>query len=207
MPKNPSPRQQEASRSNGCKGRGPQAEASKQISAQNSRKSALFAKTNAMPHELAAWGDRSSLWHEHYQPQTPASLHLTNECARATLLADRCADYRDAVIEQQTANERNNWYQQQKRKVTGLRNELNGDRCESAVETFQTFGEGVRFMIQGFLELIEIIRNNGFLTTHEVGFAIKLFGVSPTRENIIRYVTPYVINMYNMGCTPGVSRL
>ena len=55
MPKNPSPRQKEASRANGSKGCGAKTEATKKISAQNARKAGLFAKTDALPHEIAEW--------------------------------------------------------------------------------------------------------------------------------------------------------
>ena len=190
---------------NGCKGRGALSDATKQVSAQNSRTFGLFAKTNALPHELAAWGDRSRLWHDQYQPQTPASMHLTNECARATLLCDRCADYRDSVIEEQTATERKSWYQQQKRKASRLNRELDDERCEATVEELQTFGEGVRLMIRGFRELIVLVQSNGFLTTHQVQVGIRLYGVAPTPQNIAVHLVGYLVNLYNLGCTPGVS--
>ena len=203
MPRNPTAKQQEASRCNGSKGRGPLCDTSKQVAAQNSRRAGLFARTDALPHEIAEWGSRSRVWHEHYQPQTPASMHLTNECARASLLADRCADYRDAVIEDQTKIERNNWYQQQRRNVARLEKELDGD-CESSYAKLISFGEGVRFVIRSFRDLIAVVQSNGFLTPEDAQFAIRLFGVTPTRENIILNVMAYVINIYNLGCTPGV---
>ena len=34
---------------------------------------------------------RAAAWHDYYQPQSPAVHHLVNECARATLFADRLA--------------------------------------------------------------------------------------------------------------------
>ena len=32
-----------------------------------------------------------------------------------------------------------------------------------------------------------------------------MYGVTPTRENMTQRLMPYVVNIYNLGCTPGVS--
>ena len=121
MPRNPSPAQRAASIANGSKSQGPKSPETKlKISSQNSRKWGLFARTVALPHEQKEYGDRCTVWHEYYQPQSPAAMHLTNECARATLLADRCDNYRQAEIERQTKKEDQNWRRRQKRKVDRL---------------------------------------------------------------------------------------
>ena len=204
MPKNPSPRQKEASRSNGSKGCGPKTLATKQISAQNARKAGLFARTDALPHEIAEWGQRSQIWLGYYQPQAPATIHLTNECARATLLADRSDHFRQATIENQTQTERKKWLQQQKRKVTDLVSGLDL-RVESTLASLLSFGAGVRWVIRGFSNLIDVVRSHGYLTPENLEFGIKLYGVTPTRENMTQRLMPYVINIYNLGSTPGVS--
>ena len=69
------------------------------------RKSGLFARTLALEHDLDEWSRRSTIWYEYYQPQSPPSMHLVNESARATLLADRCDHYRQATIDKQTEPE------------------------------------------------------------------------------------------------------
>ena len=105
MPKNPSPAQQAASKMNGCKGCGPKSLESKKISSQNARKWGLFTKIVALPHELKEYADRCTVWQEYYQPQSPAAMHLTTEAARATLIADRCANYRQAELDRQANDE------------------------------------------------------------------------------------------------------
>ena len=204
MPRNPSPRQKEASRSNGSKGCGAKTEATKKTSAQNARKAGLFARTDALPHEIAEWGQRSQIWLDYYQPQAPATIHLTNECARATLLADRSDHFRQATIENQTQTERKKWLQQQKRKVTDLVSGLDL-RVETTLASLLSFGAGVRWVIRGFSNLIDVVRSDGFLTPENLQFGIKLYGVTPTRENMTQRLMPYVVNIYNLGCTPGVS--
>ena len=95
------------------------------------------------------WGQRSQIWLDYYHPQAPATIHLTNECARATLLADRSDHFRQATIENQTQTERKKWYQQQKRKVTDLVSGLDL-RCESTLASLLSFGAGVRWVIRVF---------------------------------------------------------
>ena len=85
-----------------------------------------------------------------------------------------------------------------------LRSDLN-DRPESTIESLKTFCEGLRWIIKGFRDLIDVLQCNGSLETEDVEFAIRLFGVAPTRERMTQDVMAYVVNLYNLGCTPGVS--
>ena len=57
----------------------------------------------------------------------------------------------------------------------------------------------------GFSNLIDVVRSHGYLTPEDLQFGIKLYGVAPTRENMTQRLMPYVINIYNLGSTPGVS--
>ena len=124
MPKNPSPLQSEASRSNGSKGRGPLAPETKRISAQNARKTDLYTKTVALPHEEQTWSERSKEWHSYYKPQSPAAKHLTSECAHATLLSDRSHLYRQGQIDLQTKAERRKFETARNQKRNRLANQV-----------------------------------------------------------------------------------
>ena len=97
----------------------------------------------ALPHELPEWAERSNLWHTYYQPRSPASMHLTNECARATLMADRCESYRQATIEKQTQKETQKFHVAEKRKASHLARDLRIQPA-STVEKLGAFGEGAR---------------------------------------------------------------
>ena len=203
MPRKPTPAQSESSRLNGCKSRGPKSSETKQKSAQNARKFGLFAKTVALPHELPEWAERSNLWHTYYQPRSPASMHLTNECARATLMADRCESYRQSTIEKQTQAETQKFHVAEKRKASHLAREIR-ILPESTVQKLGAFGEGARSMGLVFEDLIDIVRTEGHLPKDALELAILWHGVAPTRERITQDVMAYVINLYNLGCTPGV---
>ena len=203
-PGSPARLQSETSRKNGAKGRGGKSPETRQKSAQNARKWGLFARTVALPHELPEWAERSEIWHTYYQPQSPASMHLTNECVRATLIADRCESYRQATIEEQTQNERRKWQLAEKRKADRLAKELRG-RPEATVPKLQSFGAGIRLMISCFEELIDDVQNQGYLTQDNLELALCLCGVAPTREQIGQDALAYAINLFNLGCTPGAS--
>ena len=141
MPRKPSPLQSESSRKNGAKGRGPKSPETKLRSCQSARKWGLFARTVALPHELPQWAEQQYLAHL-LSTKSPASMHLTNECVRATLIADRCESYRQATIEEQGQNERRKWRLAEKRKADRLAKELRG-RPEATVPKLQSFGAGM----------------------------------------------------------------
>src|ERR1700733_11597169 len=159
MPKRPSPA---LPKKNGSKGRGALTPETRQKSSQNGRKWGLFAKTFALPHELPAWAERSDVWHTYYGPAAPATAHLVNESARATLKMDRCASYEQATIEEQTQTEGEKWRIGQKRKANRLAKEVR-TKPRATVEKLQSFGEGTRLMIRTLEELIQDVQSQGFL--------------------------------------------
>ena len=60
-------------------------------------------------------------------------------------------------------------------------------------------------MITCLEELIEDVQSQGYLAQDDLELALCLVGVAPTREQIRRDVLAYAINLFNLGCTPGVS--
>ena len=60
--------------------------------------------------------ERSEVWYDYYQTQSPAAFHLANECAHASLLSDRCHRYRKAEIDKQKAAARTGWVRQREKR-------------------------------------------------------------------------------------------
>src|SRR4051794_34993791 len=80
----------EVSRHNGRLGRGPRTDEGRRRARQAPRDRSLRATTIALTHEdHDAIAARADHWHEAIRPDTPMACHLVNECARASLLADR----------------------------------------------------------------------------------------------------------------------
>jgi hypothetical protein len=77
----------------------------------------LRAKTYPLPHEKDAAAERAATWHNYYNPQSPAAVHLTNECARATMICDRLEKFRRAQIDCQKVNVKRNWRRRRRRKM------------------------------------------------------------------------------------------
>src|SRR4051812_45965864 len=92
----------EINRRNAANSTGPRSEEGKARARLNALKHGLRAELVALPNEApAAIAARAEVWNEYYQPQSPAAQHLVNECARATVLADRVDGYQQAVLARQ----------------------------------------------------------------------------------------------------------
>ena len=205
MPRKPSPLQSEASRKNGAKGRGPQVARDQATVVSKRPKMGPLCQDRGAAARAPPVG-RAQQYLAHLL-STATVLHpctLTNECVRATLIADRCASYEQATIEEQTQNERQKWRLAEKRKADRLAKELRG-RPEATVPKLQSFGEGTRLMITCLEELIEDVQSQGYLPQDDLELALCLVGVAPTREQIGQDVLAYAINLFNLGCTPGAS--
>ena len=203
MPRNPTPAQAEASKRNGAKGRGGKSAESRQKSAQNRRTHGLRAKTFALDHEIAAYGARCDEWHDYYGPRAPATCHLTNEAARATLKADRCDAYEQSVIEAQTKTRRQSWHRTRRRWVQELSETLITSPIDTIAE-LMSFGHGIVFIRDGFRALIEKVRSCGYLPQEDLRRAICLRGDLSPEAPIRRNAMAYMVNINNLGCTPDV---
>src|SRR5437763_16866772 len=108
----------EISRRNGRRGKGPQSDEGKRRSSRNALKFGLRARTIPLPQEdpdaVAALADE---YHAYYPSNNPVARHLTNECIRANLLADRCDRYHQQELEKQVAQAERNWEQARRRKL------------------------------------------------------------------------------------------
>jgi hypothetical protein len=99
-------------RKNAQKSTGPRTPEGKARSAQNAVRHGLCAKAIPLPNEDPRIADeRHRFWLDYYQPVSPAAVHLTTECARATLWADRlhrsaCAHATTQIYEAHAAVDR-----------------------------------------------------------------------------------------------------
>src|SRR3954468_18200197 len=80
----------ESSRRNGRLGRDPKTEEGRRRASQAARDRGLMARTVPLSQEdHRAVPDRAAMWRADLEPDTPLAHHLVNECARASVLADR----------------------------------------------------------------------------------------------------------------------
>ena len=202
MPRRPSPSQIHASQQNGKRSRGPSPEGAKRSSL-NSMKSGLRSQTIALAHESSAASERGQVWQDFYHPQSPAAFHLTNECARATLLADRADRCQQAELDKQAREVQRTWRRKQRRRMRYLAGKLR-DLPETTREQLKTFGEGVGLLIQGFEILILELQTHHYLKPEVLEVALMSSGIALGPESIRENVVAYSINLQNLGCSPDV---
>src|SRR5271168_1882785 len=147
MPRNPSPRQRQASRENGKRSRGATSSDGKWRSARRGTKAGLRAQTVALPHEPAERSERCDQWHNHYGPRSPASIHTTNQCARMTILSDRADEYQQAELQKQVRETKEAWLRKQRRRVRYLAGQIRKDPW-GTVHKLKAFGGCVEFIIE-----------------------------------------------------------
>jgi hypothetical protein len=146
MPRNPSPKQSQASKNNGKRSRGPLTPEGKKKSSQRATKSGLRAQTMALPHEPADRSVRCDHWHDYYHPKSPSAIHMTNQCARAALLADRADEYQQAELQKQARDTHEAWRRRQRRRVLYLAHQIRKNPS-ATVEKLKALGAGVAFII------------------------------------------------------------
>ena len=164
----------------------------------------LRAKTVPLKNEGQEIADRGDQWHEFYQPISPAACHYANEAARGTVLLDRADRYLQATLDKQVAAADALWRTRRQRQVADNRRKLSTDPAAGVAGLMKT-GLGVRYLIGQFEELRAIVVERGYLLPEECTHAICHFGVNPGPQEIAQIVIAYVTNLYNLGCTPGVS--
>ena len=201
MPRKPSPKQSQASRENGKRTRGPTASDGKWRSARRGTKAGLRAQTVALPHEPAERSERCDQWHDHYGPRSPASIHMTNQCARMTILSDRADEYQQAELQKQVRETREAWLRKQRRRVRYLAGQIRKDPW-GTVEKLKAFGGGVAFIIESFQNMIDELGNRGYFKPEGVEGVLLFFGMTPDDATICRYELAYTITLNNLGCLP-----
>jgi len=157
-------------------------------------------------HEAVEYGQRCDEWHNYYSPQSPATVHLTNELARSSLLADRAENFRQAELEVQTVEEARKWFRKQKRRLRYLAGKLSW-RPDEAAEQLRGFGEGVAFLIRWFEDSITDVQSQGFLSQEQVDRVFEICGSLPGPASARENPLVYLIHLYNLGSTPAASPL
>ena len=201
MPKTPTSVQSETLRKNGRKSPG-----GKRTNPSNGRR--------GTPTQAACVRDRrpdarvgpiqranAAKWFSYDQPQGPAAIHLTNECARASLLADRTENCRQAELENQGAEQERRWNRKRRRNVRYLGGKLNKSPEETRKQ-LEGFGCGLGFLEDCLRGAIVEIQDRGFLSPNVVDATVKLCGALPGPESIRANPMAYLIHIFNLGCTP-----
>ena len=129
---------------------------------------------------------------------------MTNECARATIVADRCARYRDATLAEQARDTKTRWNRRQRDRTNRLVKQLKTDPA-AAMAGLLSFARGCLWVIDEFQSLIENIKRRGYLFQEEIEQTIRFYGISPVPELISHNIVAYQLYTHDLGCALGVS--
>jgi hypothetical protein len=164
----------------------------------------LRAKTYSLPHETQDAAERADAWHDHYRPDSPAALHLTNEAARASVLADRVEAFRQACIEGQVDRVVRNQKRRGPRRVKAILNRKVEDKVRT-LRDMERFSDGCARIAHEFRVLRDTVASRSYLVPEEVAIAFLWYGIWPVEESLATHVTGYTLFMLNLRCTPGVA--
>ena len=162
----------------------------------------LRARNIALAHDETLCAERVDQWHQHYQPQSLITEHLTTELARASLLADQVAEFRQAELEKQARHEEHQWRRRQRRRVRYLGIKIK-TRPAEAVDQLQAFGAGVEFLVDDFTASSRRSAPGAICGRNTTVLGLQLCGCTPEPAAIACNPLAYTILINNMGCSPG----
>jgi hypothetical protein len=194
----------ERARQNGSKGRGATSTAGAARSKLNGLDGGLRAQTYPLPGEEDADAAAQAEWDARYRPTSPAAVYHAKQCARGSVIADRCERFARARIADQKRKAVRNFQRRGPRRVKSIMARIPKDRLGS-VSDLAGFSDGCRKLASILAGSIEFVSSRGYLLPEEIDTAIWAHGIGPVLESLPRDVTAYTLYILNLGCTPGVT--
>jgi hypothetical protein len=194
----------ERARRNGSKGRGATSAAGAARSKLNGLDWGLRAQTYPLPGEEDADAAAQAQWNTWYGPGSPAAGYHAKQCARASVIGDRCERFARARIADQKRKAVRNFQRRGPRRVKSIMARIPLDRLGS-VQALAEFSDGCRKLASILAGSIEFVSSRGYLLPEEIDTAIWAHAIWPVPESLARDVTAYTLYILNLGCTPGVA--
>jgi hypothetical protein len=194
----------ERARQNGRKGRGATSAAGAARSKLNGRDWGLRAQTYPLPGEEDADAAAQAEWNARYRPNSPAAVYHAKQCARSSVVADRCERFARARIADQKRKAVRNFQRRGPRRVKMIMARIPKDRLGS-VSDLAGFSDGCRKLASILAGSIEFVSSRGYLLPEEIDTAVWAHGIGPMLESLPRDVTAYTLFILNLGATPGVA--
>ena len=195
----------EINQRNSQKSTGPRTKEGKAKARQNALTHGLRAKVLALPNEdPLKILERSAFWNDYYNPKSPASHHLVNECVQATILSDRVHTYHHVALSRQIRGAKKVWLTARENEARNLDSLLNEDPCE-AVRLLKRSGHGLLSLIGRWEILRKRFAADGCLTGSECDQAIGLLGCRSTLEDMHDHPGAYMLCLFNGLANPAPS--
>jgi hypothetical protein len=194
----------ERARQNGRKGRGATSAAGAARSKLNGLGWGLRAQTYPLPGEEDADAAAQAEWNARYRPRSPAAVYHAQQCARASVIADRCEHFARARIADQRRKAVRNFKRRGPRRVKRIVARIPKDRLGS-FQALAGFSDGCRHLARILAGSIEFVSSRGYLLAEEIDSVFWAHGIGPVLESLPRDVTAYKLYILNLGATPGVA--
>src|SRR5271167_2213312 len=193
----------ERARRNGSMGRGATSAAGAARSKLNGLDWGLRAQTYPLPGEEDADATAEAQWNTWYGPRSPAAAYHAKQCARASVIGDRCERFARARIADQKRRAVRNFQRRGPRRVKSILARIPLDRLGS-VQALAEFSDGCCKLASILAGSIEFVSSRGYLLPGEIDTAIWAHAIWPVPESLATDVTAYTLSILNLGCTPGV---
>ena len=150
----------ERARENGRKGRGATSAAGAARSTLNGLDWGLRAQTYPLPGEEDTDAAAQAEWNARYRPSSPAAVYHAQQCARASVIADRCERFARARITDQKRKAVRNFKRRGPRRVKRILARITEDRL-GAVQALAEFSDGCRHLASILARSIEVVTSLG----------------------------------------------
>ena len=164
----------------------------------------LRAQTYPLPGEEDADAAAQAQWNAWYGPGSPAAGYHAKQCARASVIADRCERFARARIADQKRQAVRNFRRRGPRRVKSIIARIPQDRL-GAVQALAEFSDGCRKLASLLAESIGFVSSRGHLLPEEIDTVIWTHAISPVPKSLATDGTAYTLSILNLGCTPDVA--
>lgn len=195
----------EINRNNARNSTGPKTPEGKERSRRNALKHGLRAETLTLPNEdPVSVQARVDDWFAYYQPTSPAAEHLTRQCVRYTLLADRVDAYQTALLTRQVREAEHDFELQTQEEIERLVALRQVDPA-SAVRQLKQSAPGCRFLRDRWKQLGDRLATRGFWDDAERFEVLWNLGFSAEPADLAQNAVACMTNLFALICLKDVQ--
>jgi hypothetical protein len=176
-------------------------------SSANGLRDGLFSRVHHLddedPDAMAALRER---YFRENRPRDAVEEFLVNECYLGDVLGQRFKRALTTELTRQQRIIRQRWDEERQVTVGLLRDQLvdpeTADLYPITVE-LRAFGHGLEYLSGEWLRLKKGITTRGFFTPDEMNMGLRLMGVKPALESVVKHQDAFLFMLWSLGCHPA----
>jgi hypothetical protein len=173
----------------------------------NGLRDGLFARVHCLddenPDAMASLRER---YFRENRPRDAVEEFLVNECYLGDVLGQRFKRALAAELTRQQRIIRQRWDEERQATVGLLREQLvdpeTVDLYPITVE-LKGFSHGLEYLAGEWLRLKQGITTRGYLTPDEMNQGVRLMGVKPALESVVKHQDTFLFLLWSLGCHPA----